>query len=166
MSDLVGNTEDRFLRTRLIYNLYHLDRSWLCIICLFDLVLYIHGKQLRSCRDSQLLNHTVLRQVSQRQFTSIFCIFFNILLPVTENLLFLNQWKREYFSSKECAGYEVLSRDCRLRGGHATDQATAPCLYNLSHMIRKPVFVVRFKPAYTQLPINESKHSRRNTVHI
>ena len=39
--------------------------------CLFDLMLYIHGKQLRSCWDGQLLNHTVPRQASQRQFTSI-----------------------------------------------------------------------------------------------
>ena len=27
--------------------------------CLFDLMLYIHGKQLRSCWDGQLLHHTV-----------------------------------------------------------------------------------------------------------
>ena len=38
--------------------------------CLFDLMLYVHGKQL-SCRDHQLLNHTVPGQASQKQFTSI-----------------------------------------------------------------------------------------------
>ena len=27
-------------------------------VCLFDLMLYLHGKQLRSCREDQLLNHT------------------------------------------------------------------------------------------------------------
>ena len=37
---------------------------------LFDLMLYVHGKQLRSCQDCQLLNHTVPGQASQRQFTS------------------------------------------------------------------------------------------------
>ena len=29
-------------------------------VCLFDLMPCIHGKQLRSCRDGHLLNHTVL----------------------------------------------------------------------------------------------------------
>ena len=38
--------------------------------CLFDLVLYIHNKQLRSCWDGQLLNHTVNGQASGRQLTS------------------------------------------------------------------------------------------------
>ena len=38
--------------------------------CLFDLLLYVPGKQL-SCWDSQLLNHSVPGQASQRQFTSI-----------------------------------------------------------------------------------------------
>ena len=28
-------------------------------VCLFDLLLYVHGKQLRSCYDDQCLNHTV-----------------------------------------------------------------------------------------------------------
>ena len=32
---------------------------------------YVYGKHLRSCRDSQFLNHTVPRQASLRQFTSI-----------------------------------------------------------------------------------------------
>ena len=45
-------------------------------VCLFDLMLYVHDKLLRSCRDCQLLNHTVLRQASQRQFTRIKCPFF------------------------------------------------------------------------------------------
>ena len=43
---------------------------------LFDLMLYVHGKQLRSCRDSQLLNQAVPGQASQRQFTSIKRSFF------------------------------------------------------------------------------------------
>ena len=33
-------------------------------VLLFDLMLYIHGKQLRLCWDGQLLNHTVPRQAS------------------------------------------------------------------------------------------------------
>ena len=39
--------------------------------CLFDMLLYIHTKQLRSCREGQLLNHTVPGQASQGQFTRI-----------------------------------------------------------------------------------------------
>ena len=46
-------------------------------VCLFDLMLYIQGKQLRSCHDGQLLNHTVPGQASWRQFTSIKCPFFS-----------------------------------------------------------------------------------------
>ena len=59
-------------------------------------MLYVHGKQLRSCWDSQLLNHTVPGQASQRQFTSIV----SILSPATDNLLFLNQRMREFFFHK------------------------------------------------------------------
>ena len=55
-------------------------------------MLNIHRKQLRSCWVSQLLNHTVPGQASLRQFTSIKSTFFS---PVTDNLLFLNQRKRE-----------------------------------------------------------------------
>ena len=44
--------------------------------CLFDLLLYIHGKQLRSCPEGHLLSHTVPGQASRRQFTSIKCPFF------------------------------------------------------------------------------------------
>ena len=36
------------------------------------LLFYAHGKQLRLCRDSQFLNHTVTWQ----EFTSIQCTFF------------------------------------------------------------------------------------------
>ena len=45
------------------------------LICLFDLMLNGHSKQLRSCWDGQLLNHTVPGQASRRQFTSIKCPF-------------------------------------------------------------------------------------------
>ena len=47
----------------------------LCV-CLFDLMLYVHGKQLRSCWDGQLLIQTVPGQVSMRHFTSIKHPFF------------------------------------------------------------------------------------------
>ena len=43
---------------------------------LFDLMLYVHGKQLRSCWDGQLLNQPVPAQAYWRQFTSIKCPFF------------------------------------------------------------------------------------------
>ena len=39
------------------------------LIC-FELMLYVHGKQLRSCCYSQLLNHAVPGQASWRHFTS------------------------------------------------------------------------------------------------
>ena len=44
--------------------------------------LHVNGKQLRSCWDGQLLNHTVPGQASRRQFTSIKV---PILSPVTDN---------------------------------------------------------------------------------
>ena len=55
-------------------------------------MLYVHGLQLRSCWDGQLLNHTVPGQGSRRQFTSIKFPFFR---QSTDNLLFLNQRQRE-----------------------------------------------------------------------
>ena len=58
---------------------------------LFDQPTYVHGKQLVSCPDRQLLNHTVPGQVSRRQLTIVLCPFF---WPVTDNLLFLNKHKR------------------------------------------------------------------------
>ena len=45
------------------------------LFCLFDLMLYVNGKQLRSCWDGRLFNHTVPGQASWRQFTSIKCSF-------------------------------------------------------------------------------------------
>ena len=51
--------------------------SCLTLFNLFvSLMLYIHGKQLKSRWDGQLLNHTVPGQASHRQFTSIKCPFF------------------------------------------------------------------------------------------
>ena len=38
---------------------------------LFGLMLYLHGKQLMSCRDSQLLSNTIPGQACKRQFTVI-----------------------------------------------------------------------------------------------
>ena len=45
----------------------------------FDLMLYVHSKQLRSCWDGELPNCTVPGQASRRQFTSIKCPFFRQL---------------------------------------------------------------------------------------
>ena len=44
----------------------------------FDLMLYIHGKQLRSFQDGQLLNHTVPQ--------AVYKYLVLILLPITDNL--------------------------------------------------------------------------------
>ena len=52
---------------------------------LFRKFCLIHGKELKSCRDGQLLNHTVPEAVYKYSVP--------ILSPVTDNLLFLNQWK-------------------------------------------------------------------------
>ena len=43
----------------------------ICFVCLFDLILYVQGKQLRSCQDGMLLYHTVPEQASRRQFINI-----------------------------------------------------------------------------------------------
>ena len=63
---------------------------------LFDLLLYIHGKQLWSCQDAQLLNHTVPGQASNGSLPVQSARF----LPVTDNLFFLIQQKREIFFCK------------------------------------------------------------------
>ena len=82
----------------------------LTFACLFDLMLYVHGKQLRSCWDAPLLYHTVPGQASRRQFASIKCPFF-----------------RKY---RQLALLESAEEGmCWTRVsivGHATDQATAP----------------------------------------
>ena len=48
-----------------------------CFVYLFDLLHHIHSKQLRSCQDGQLLNHTVPGQASRRQLSSSKCPFFH-----------------------------------------------------------------------------------------
>ena len=61
------------------------------------LLLYIHGKQVRSCQYGKC--HTDPGQASLRQFTSIWSPF----LPVTDNLLLLNKRNREtYFQERMC----------------------------------------------------------------
>ena len=65
---------------------------------LFDLMLYLHSKQLRSCWDGQLLNKGTVP--GQAYHYSV-----HILLPVTDNLLFLNQPKRKinyFFHDRKC----------------------------------------------------------------
>ena len=57
-------------------------------VCLIDLLLYVHGKQLRPCQDGQILNHTVPVQASQKWYVA------PILLPVINNLLFSNQQRK------------------------------------------------------------------------
>ena len=69
----------------------------------FFLRLYVQSKQLRSCQDGLLKPHCSWASfpVAAYQYTV------SILLPVTGNMLFLNQRKREYFSIKTCAGCEA-----------------------------------------------------------
>ena len=56
----------------------------------------------------------------------VYQYYVSIISLVTDNLLFFNQRKREFVSTKDCAGREGRSRDCCLRSGHATDRATEP----------------------------------------
>ena len=95
---------------------------------LFDLMLYVQGKQLRSCWDCQFLNHTVPGQASWRQFTSIkflfFCQYWHLALLESAE-------EGNYFSTRECAVHEDWSLDSCLRSRHATDRANAPCSQNL-----------------------------------
>ena len=50
----------------------------------FVCFVYVHGQQLRSCRDGQLLNHTVPGQASQDNYQ----YYMHILSPLTDNMLF------------------------------------------------------------------------------
>ena len=52
------------------YELNDLVVAMARLTILFDFLLFIYGKRLRSCRDGQLLN-TVSGKTSRRQFTSI-----------------------------------------------------------------------------------------------
>ena len=44
------------------------------LVCLINLMLYAHDKQLRSCRDGQLLNNTVPGQ-NDKYGIRLFCLF-------------------------------------------------------------------------------------------
>ena len=74
-----------------------------CCTALFDLRLYVQSKQLRSCQDGLLKPNCSWASfpVAAYQYKV------SILLPVTDNMLFLNQRNREYFSIKTCAGCEA-----------------------------------------------------------
>ena len=80
------------------------------MFCLFNLLLHVHGKQLRSCHDGQLLNHTVPWQA----FLSVYQYLVPILLPVTDNLLFLNLRKSEIFFPQK--NYLDVMVDCGTAG--------------------------------------------------
>ena len=82
-----------------------------------NLMLYVHGKQLRSCWDDQLLNLTVPGQSNRMWLISIKCTFSKVTPLESEE-------QGNYNSTKECAGREDQSRDCCMRSGHATDQAS------------------------------------------
>ena len=55
---------ERVKRVMVVYT-RSFDFFYVLICC------FVHGKQLVSCRDSQLLNHTVPRQVSRRLLTCV-----------------------------------------------------------------------------------------------
>ena len=101
------------------------------IFCLFDLLLYVNCKQLKLCCDSQLL--TLFLCKPPRGSLPVFSTY---TLPGTDNLLFLNQWKREiFFHKRMCRNCGVRSRAVHLPSGHATNQATMPDLRLLSALV-------------------------------
>ena len=76
-----------------------------------------------------------------------------ILSTVADNLLFLNQWKREInFLQKNVPLARVYLGTTCIRSGHATDRATMPGMYNLSAltlMLAHCMVAVRAEPAVT-----------------
>ena len=67
--------------------------------CLLDLLLYVHGKHLRSCRDGQFLNNNVPGQAERGSLP----VFSAIPSKETDDLLSLNQRMRErHFPRKMC----------------------------------------------------------------
>ena len=66
----------------------------LVMICLF---LNVHGKQLRSCWNGHYLITLFLGKPPR----AVYQYLVPILLPVTENLLFLNKLKREMCQTRE-----------------------------------------------------------------
>ena len=101
-----------------------------------------HGKQLRSCRDCQLPSHTVPGQNNYMEGSgsakynaslpeTVYQYLVPILSPVTDNLLFLNQWKREIFYLERMCWRQgsisgPISETACILNGHTTDQATMP----------------------------------------
>ena len=83
-------------------------KQFFCLItmgfCFYDLLFYIHGKQLRSCWDGQLLNNTVpggsLPVFSIHSFSS------------NCQLALLKSAEEGKFSMKECAGRKGRCRVC------------------------------------------------------
>ena len=74
-----------------------------CCMALFDLRLYVQSKQLTSCQDGLLKPRCSWASLPPAAYQ----YKVSILLPVTDNMLFLNQGKREYFSIKTCTGCEA-----------------------------------------------------------
>ena len=72
-----------------VHTLSYILASKLFCFDLFDLLLYVHGKYLRSCRGGQFLNHTVPKHPE-----AVYQYLVPILSPETDNLLLLNQRKR------------------------------------------------------------------------
>ena len=86
-------------------------------VCLIDLMLYVHSKQLRSCCNGQLLNHTFPGQAPTE---AVHQYQVPILSPVTDNLLFLNQPKREIIFPRKNLPYARINR------GTAACEANTP----------------------------------------
>ena len=94
------------------------------LFLLFDVMLYVRGKQLWSCWDDQLLNLTAPGQSNRRRFISIKYTFFS---KVTDNL---NQRNREIIVPRKNVP------DARINRGTAAfeaDTLSTELLFNLSY---------------------------------
>ena len=82
--------------------------------CLFDLMLFIHGKQLRSFWDCQFLNHIVPTKAPSEAF---YCtnITVHILSALSDSWLFLNQRKGKPFTRKDVSHVKVGTASIRTR---------------------------------------------------
>ena len=71
------------------------------LVSLFDLMLQVRGKEHKSCRDVQLLNHTVPVRQARSLPEEVYQYLVPFHSPVTDNLLFLNQQSEKFFAWNE-----------------------------------------------------------------
>ena len=109
---MILNSMIKYIRA--IFSFFHYSPDvYTCVahVCsMNDLMLYVHGKQLRSGWDGQLFLTLLCLGKPPTGSLSVLSAYF--LSSVTDNLLFLTQRKRDFLSTKEFGGREGRSRDC------------------------------------------------------